>query len=351
MIHLYEGPASDPYRDLILDWKYDEIVLFTDIYTTEVIPAVTVDVPDDYGPDYTFGAMYEPEVCLVVLEHLFSLDLDNDCEGWVVTPWASDEGVWDGSVLSGQWTVDYVIESFLVAGKFVWPDEYESLTSMLVQEPAYCQEIHETEAWGDSDCYEYWGGYILDGEKVETFRGAWLDLYGPESITETVIVPISEGELGETEFEVTVTKDAECIQCKVTIAYYQAMVRPSNVAPEGYISLPFKNGAFCPVITPKGTVPADFRITSVCSLCPEVYPEGYIFVGSATEADVDAVYRIECYGEGVKYTWFGKDWTKWGKIYDPMYTTLGRKPSCPRIDGCNDWIMENAPSGIYPDLE
>jgi len=352
VIHLYEGPVSDPYRDLILDWKYDKIVLFTDIYTAEVIPAVTVDVPDDYGPDYTFGAMYEPEVCLVVLEHAFSLDLDNDCEGWLVTPSASDGGVWDGSILSGPWTVDYVIESFLVTGKFVWSDEYEASTSMLVEEPAYCQETHETEAWSGSDCFEYWGGYILNDEIVETFRGSWLDPYGPESITVTVVVPIPEGELGENEFEVMVAKDAECIQCKVRVAYYQAMVRPtSGDVPLDYMSLPFKKGPFCAVITPKGSVPAEHRITSVCSLCPEVYPDGFVSVGSATEADVAAVYRIECYGEGVKYVWFGKDWTKWGKIYDPMYTTLGRKPSCPRIDYCNDWIMENAPGGIYPELE
>ena len=163
-----------------------------------------------------------------------------------------------------------------------------------------------------------------------------------------MIVPIPEGQLGNRVFEVTVVKDMDCLQCKTTIAYYQAMVRPtSGDVPENYMTLPFNNGVFCAVITPKGTVPADDRITSVCSLCPEKYPDGYIFTGTATEADVEAVYRVECYGEGVTYYWFDKVW-KWGAEYDPIYTTLGRKPSCPRVDGCINWIKENAPEGIYP---
>ena len=356
-IHLYEGPASDPYRDLILDWVYDETILFTDIYTTEVVPVVTVNVPDDYGPDHIFEAMTEPESCLVVLKHEWKMNDTSDCIADTIDPWVS-EGGWyrTNSPRYLPWTDPFALERYPETGlysiTFYWPDGYvEGPLHFYFEEPTHCQVPHQTAAWDDSDCDEYWGGYILDGEKVETFRGPWLDPYNPESITETVLVPIPDDELGEREFEVTVVKDMDCLQCKVTIAYYQARVRPTSPdVPFNYMSLPFRDGPFCAVITPEGTVPAPFRITSVCSLCPEDYPGGYVFEGEATEADVEPVYKIECYGKKVRYEWFGGDWTKWGLIYDPMYTTQGRLVNkYPRCEGCNDWIMDNAPADLYPE--
>jgi hypothetical protein len=59
---LYEGPASDPYANLV-GTLYNEIVPFVDPLILETIPAVTVDVPTAHGPDYTFAAMVEPEFC------------------------------------------------------------------------------------------------------------------------------------------------------------------------------------------------------------------------------------------------------------------------------------------------
>lgn len=63
MIKLYEGPASDPYHTLI-GIHYDVITLFTELLVQETIPAQFVNIPDAYGPDYTFPAMTEPEMCL-----------------------------------------------------------------------------------------------------------------------------------------------------------------------------------------------------------------------------------------------------------------------------------------------
>ena len=217
---------------------------------------------------------------------------------------------------------------------------YEPTTMEITAEQVDLRPPPNYKLWTHSDCAGWAVGLWVRGRALTMRTGSWADLYGPESATAVF-------RFHGRWYKAKVYKDATCIHCKVTIAYYQARVKPtSDDVPIGYISLPF-GYHFCPVITPKGTVPAEHRITSVCSLCPEDYPGGYVFEGSAEPEDVAPVYKVECYGKKVQYVWFGADWTKWGLIYDPMYTVDGRLDEYPRCDGCIDWIKDNASAGIY----
>jgi hypothetical protein len=269
VINLYEGPPSDPYQTLV-GTLYNEIFDFTNPYALEVAPEVTVDVPEEYGDDHTFPAMYEP---------------DN------------------------------------------------------------CQVTHQTDVWFASDCNQYWGGYILDGNQVETFHGNWTDPYRPESVTVDVLVPIGEGELGDRSFTITIEKDSTCLRCLVEKVYPMASYIAYD-APPGYWQGPFGMGpGVCSVIHPVGQVPAAWRISDVCSLCPEQIEGGYLYDirnGNGRMFYDGWVYKVTCHGRQPYYTYMGYRWNdEW--VREDEFTTNGERTSC-RVDWCTDWVHENYPN-------
>lgn len=69
VINLYEGPVGNPYQTLVTT-LHNETTLFTKKYVAETIPAETIDVPSEYGEDYTFAAMEEPATCVVDMPSL-----------------------------------------------------------------------------------------------------------------------------------------------------------------------------------------------------------------------------------------------------------------------------------------
>lgn len=268
VINLYEGPPGDPYQTLV-GTLYNEVFYFTNPFVLETIPAVTVDVPAEYGEDYTFAAMEEPEVC---------------------------------------------------------------------------KQVHQTDVWYQADCNQYWGGYILDGEKVETFRGDWKNPYKPESVTVDVIVPIPEGEEGESEFTITIHKDADCIKCKVTKVYPMASYIAYD-APDNYWKGPFGMGpGVCVVIHPEGQVPSAERVAVICSLCEDQVEGGYIYDvrdGNGNMFFDGWLYRISCYGKDPYYMYNGLRWNEeWVREKD--FNSKGERLTC-RVEGCADWIHENYP--------
>jgi hypothetical protein len=207
-----------------------------------------------------------------------------------------------------------------------------------------CREPHQTGPWSDSDCDQYWGGYILDGQKVETFRGNWQDPYGPESVTVAVTVPINEGELGNTEFEVEIAKKSSCIECKITEIYPMTTYQVFD-APPGYWRGPFGRGpGICPVIHEDGLVPSAERVSQLCSLCEDQLPGGFIYDvrgGNGTAFVTDWLVLVECNGQDPYYTYAGYRWdAEW--VRDKSFTRTGER-ICAREEGCAEWIKENYP--------
>lgn len=229
------------------------------------------------------------------------------------------------------WTDPYVLESHEFVG-----DGYD----LTVNEPAKCQQTHETAVYSNFNCDQYWGGYILDGNKVETFRGDWQDKFGPESVDMVVEVPTNVGELyGQTEFKITVDKSESCIKCKITQLYPMASYIDSG-APEGYWQGPFGQGAgVCNVIHPDGQTPSLERVQVICSLCSDQIDGGYLYTPDREFFD-GWVTKVTCYKDGSYHTHYYYDGYRWDQ-----YVRLGQfddqgNRTCSRQNGCADEIHQ-----------
>ena len=223
-------------------------------------------------------------------------------------------------------------------------EDWEFEGDIEVQEPEDCQVAHDTLPWSESKCDVYSYGYTLDGVNVQTGSGSWQDLFAPESVNVEVVVPANEGEdyPNGTVFNFVVSKSLDCLECKITPLYPQASYLDPN-APDGYWQGPFDKGpGVAVIIHPDGQTPSADRVTVLSSLCPEVYPGGYIYDPDGKFLD-GWVYQIECYGEETRYTYFGYDWGEWVQL--GKYDSEGNR-YCPREEGCADWIKEKA--GILP---
>jgi hypothetical protein len=199
---------------------------------------------------------------------------------------------------------------------------------------------------GDGTCskWEYVPSYS-EGATLEVegeLEGVWSDPYTPE----TAPVPTVKA-TWPSGYSLTVTPDAiveegSCVECKYTPLYPQAAYFDPN-APGSYWQGPFGMGPGVSVIIhPDGQTPSADRVTVLSSLCPEVFPGGYIYRGENKFLD-GWVYKVECYGQETHYEYFGYNWDKWVRL--GMYDNEGNR-TCAREEGCADWIKENA--GILP---
>jgi hypothetical protein len=128
----------------------------------------------------------------------------------------------------------------------------------------------------------------------------------------------------------------------VTALYPQATYLDPN-APETYWQGPFELGpGACSVIHPAGQTPSADRVTVICSLCEDQIKDGFIYHGEHQFLD-GWVYKVECYGYETHYWYEGYNWDKWVRL--GMYDDQGNR-TCNRIEGCADWIKEQA--GIQP---
>jgi len=332
VINLYEGPASDPYQTLV-GTHYNETVLFSDPFNLETIPAVTVDVPDAYGADYTFAAMDEPEFCYSTCDVTTPVVLDPVWGEW--TPWVYNpaNGLEESTRVGTQTTL--FVDS--VDGEFICGTEIEELSGYQSREVEYSLTVV-----GIGDCFtwEYVPAFTKGGEMsvVGELEGAWMNVYGPE------IAPVpTVSVIWPSGYSLTVTPDAiakekACIQCETT-RFYPMAAYVDGAAPPGYWQGPFGVGSgVCNVIHPKGQVPSVGRVTTICSLCPDQYEGGYIYQVNHMFYD-GWVYKTTCYGRDPHYTYMGYNWDAYVRIGE--YTTDGERCS-PRVQGCADWIHENA---------
>lgn len=186
---------------------------------------------------------------------------------------------------------------------------------------------------------------VPEGASAELISGAlsgpWLDLYAPEDNAASVPTFVftwpsgySEGVVGE-----VIDKNLECLQCLVTELYGMTLYTDPNAPAvywEGPLDDPFGFPA-CPVIPLNGEVPAAFRVTQICSICPESgYEGGYIFHGVPVAEG--RVLRYDCYGHGPRYFYLGHAWDEEVRF---DFDADGTRRSC-RVDGCVDWINETA---------
>ena len=195
---------------------------------------------------------------------------------------------------------------------------------------------------GSGDCFnwEYVPAFTKGGEMsvVGELEGAWADIYGPEIAPVPTVSVIWPSGYSLTVTPEAIAKDDACIQCKTT-PYYPMAAYVDGAAPPGYWQGPFGMGSgVCPVIHPEGQVPSVGRVTTICSLCPDVYEGGYIYQVNHMFYD-GWVYKVQCYGQETHYTYMGYNWDEYVRIGE--YTTDGERLSC-RVQGCADWIHENA---------
>lgn len=272
--------------------------------------------------------------------HEVTFTKNQTCDGWDWTLFIDGQVADSGS---GSWSNPFVLEThdYNVSVPTNQGELYDHTSfSGTIAEPEKCQQTHETAVYSDSSCDQYWGGYILDGNKVETFRGDWQDLYGPESVDMTVTVPTNVGELyGQTEFNVTVEKSESCIQCKITRVYPMASYIDSG-APEGYWQGPFGMGAgICNVIHPAGETPSLERVQLLCSLCSDQVDGGYLYTPDREFFD-GWVVKQTCYKDGRYHTHYYYDGYNWDQ-----YVRLGQfddqgNRTCSRENGCADEIHQ-----------
>lgn len=322
VINLYEGPADDPYATLV-GTLYNEVLLFTDPYVGgEVIPAVTVDVPAEYGPDYTFAAMVEPEYCYVTC----SITIEGEPGPW--SDWAYD--------------VDRGLEVRTRNVPVLDSQDPEIVCGTNVEEDTHVPDYHPAIIPLD-DC-EGWL-YLVNpaGADYEvlsgTLFGLWLDPYAPENNAvdvPTIRFTFPSGYVMELTANV-IAKDNECLQCKVTNLYYQYAYQDYD-APGVYWPGPFERGpGIAVIINKKGEVPSAERVTVLSSLCPDQYPpDGYIYTADVLFAG-GYVKKVECYGKEPYYTFLGYLWNEWVKL--GMYNKDSER-ICPRLEGCSAWIHE-----------
>ncbi|MBU0572720.1 hypothetical protein KKH23_02740 [Patescibacteria group bacterium] len=331
VINLYEGPASDPY-DVLVGTLYNETVLFSDPFNLETIPAVTVDVPAAYGPDYTFAAMDEPSTCYSTCDLTTPVVQDPVWNPW--SPWVYNpiSGLEESFHTGTQTTLfmDSVDEGY-VCGSSV-----EELFESRTREVDYSLTVV-----GSGDCFnwEYVPAFTKGGEMtvVGDLTGEWLDIYGPETAPVPTVTVVWPSGYALTVTPEAVVKDVGCIQCRITPYYPQASYHDA-AAPGVYWQGPFGLGAgVCSVIHPEGQVPSAERVTTICSLCPDVFEGGYIYQVNHMFYD-GWVYKVQCYGQEPHYTYMGYNWDAYVRIGE--YTTEGERLSC-RVQGCADWIHEN----------
>ncbi len=332
VINLYEGPAGDPYQTLV-GTHYNEVVLFSDPFTIETIPPVTVDVPEAYGPDYTFAAMDEPDTCYSTCDVTTPVVQDPVWGDW--TPWVYNPG--NGLEESTRTGTQTTLFMDSVNEEYVCSEEVEELFGYRSREVEYSLTVV-----GVGDCFnwEYIPSFTEDGvmSVVGDLKGAWMDIYGPEIAPVPTVSVIWPSGYSLTVTPEAIAKDDACIQCKIT-EYYPMAAYIDAAAPSGYWQGPFGLGSgVCNVIHPKGQVPAAYRVTELCSLCPEVYEGGYIYQVNHMFYD-GWVYKIQCYGQEPYYSYMGYNWNEFVKIGE--YTSEGERLSC-RVQGCVEWIQENA---------
>lgn len=332
VINLYEGPASDPYATLV-GTHYNETVLFSDPFALETIPAVTVDVPDAYGPDYTFAAMNEPETCYSTCDVTNPVVQDPVWGDW--TPWVYNlgNGLEESTRIGTQTTL--FMDS--VGGEYVCGEEVKQLSEYRSREVEYSLIVV-----GIGDCFNW--EYILSFTEggamsvVGDLKGSWTDIYGPEIAPVPTVSVVWPSDYSLTVTPGAIAKDNGCIQCRTT-PYYPMAAYVDASAPEGYWQGPFGVGSgVCNVIHPEGQIPSVDRVTTLCSLCPDQYEGGYIYQVNHMFYD-GWVYKIQCYGQEPHYMYMGYNWDEYVKIGE--YTTEGVRLSC-RVQGCADWIHENA---------
>lgn len=192
-----------------------------------------------------------------------------------------------------------------------------------------------------------WGYQVIvpEGASAELISGAlggeWLDPYAPEDNEAFVPTFVFTWDTGYSEEVIgeVIDKNLECLQCRVTELYGMTLYTDPN-APAVYWEGTFGFPA-CPVIHLDGEVPAGFRVTQICSICPESGLEGgYIFHG--IPVGEGRVLRYDCYGHESRYFYLNQDWDELVRF---DFDADGTRRSC-RVDGCVDWINETA--GIVP---
>jgi len=332
VINLYEGPASDPYKTLVGTF-YNQTVLFTDPFNLETIPAVTVDVPDAYGPDYTFAAMDEPETCYSTCDVTTPVVQDPVWGNW--TPWVYNPG--NGLEESTRTGTQTTLFMDSVNEKYVCGSSVEELSDYRSREVDYSLTVTGT---GDCSTWEYVVNFTEGGVmSVEgDLKGSWVDIYGPEIAPVPTVSVVWPSGYALTVTPAAFAKDNGCIQCRITPYYPQASYLDA-AAPDVYWQGPFNLGpGVCSVIHPEGQVPSSDRVRTICSLCPDVYEGGYVYQVNHMFYD-GWVYKVQCYGEEPHYTYMGYNWDAYVRIGE--YTTEGERLSC-RVQGCADWIHENA---------
>lgn len=216
VINLYEGPNGDPYQTLV-GTHYNKMFPFVDIYVLETIPAVTIDVPAEYGPDYTFTAKDEPVDCLITLEHQYTIGEDSDCDGWVINPTVSGGGTFVTPVLSGVWSEPYTLETFTGTIDFSWPDGHSETFTLEIEEPADCLIVleHGAAVGSNSNCTG-WSVSFADDEGGEITsaipgtQGSWNMSYRQESQVVTVVVTWPD-EHSKT-FTLEINEPARCVE-------------------------------------------------------------------------------------------------------------------------------------------
>lgn len=195
---------------------YKDAGPWTDPYTIEMLPGLTVSISEEYGADVVFGDLYEPAECLVVLKHNRKIKVTKDCDGWSTTASSSDGGIATPlTPTSGVWLDPYTREKITVKYHIVWPDGYEKTVKKTFKEPKKCLVTlgHDFEIIGEADCNGWSftassndGGVITPGGQT---AGAWLDLYTLESASITYDVTWPDG-FAVSSFD-SVTEPEECL--------------------------------------------------------------------------------------------------------------------------------------------
>jgi hypothetical protein len=154
--------------------------------------------------------------CVVPRENSASLEVDNDCDGWEVAVTASEGASY--SAPSGSWTAPYILES--VSGGTVvvtWTEGYPlqvELNYSQINEPEYCQQVHEVTYGANVDCEGVVAWYAIDGVSTVYATHSWQNIYVLESVEIPAFsIPTNYGELYDlTEIPaVTYDEPEECL--------------------------------------------------------------------------------------------------------------------------------------------
>lgn len=307
---------------------YRDIGSWTDLYTIEMLPGLTVPISDVYGDDVVFDDLYEPKECLVVLDHEFEIIGEADgCDGWFFTTSSSDGGVAvpQGPTI-GKWLDLYTLESASITYDVTWPDGYAETFSASVNEPERCLKTKNFSTELINDCFGFEmvfsiseGGTLVLDEGV-ALSGIWLDPYKLEAaLVSGKIVWLDET---EDPFSYAVSEPAECFVCKVTPLYRMITLLDYD-APDWYYGTGSRNGSCWVVMTGEAEdAPgvAVFRQADICSVC--AHPD---FIYEADKVLYDADVTINCNGE-ISYPdplwkpeWFRSDYKE---------LDCHRQPSC-----------------------